>query len=380
MMIPMSRPLALALLIGIALGSPTFLHAAPDAAPAIPPAPTLEPVFADPLYQFTGVAVSTKGRLFVNYPYWLDAHKYSVVEVDKDAKDAKDGKTTPYPDEAWNSFQKGEDGQNKFVCVQAVYADDWDSLWIVDAAGIGLGDVYQHANKVVRIDLKTNKITRIYRFPEAVAGVKSYLNDIRVDVPRGFAYLTTSSNGGIVVLNLATGESRLVLHGHPSTTAEASYRFVVDGKQVRNAQGPLRIHSDGIALSPDGNKLYYKPLTDNKLYRVDTALLRDWKVPEMAIESGVEYLGRFVATDGMEMDSKGNLYLGDIENNRIVKITPDLQKLSLIEDASRLLWPDSYSIHRGYLYITCSQIEQMPAFHDGKNLTRLPYRIYRLKL
>ncbi|WP_093288526.1 L-dopachrome tautomerase-related protein [Verrucomicrobium sp. GAS474] len=346
----------------------------PAPAPVPPSSPALEEVFADPTYQFTGVAVSVSGRLFVCYPYWLDAHRYSVVEV------AKDGSTKPYPDATWNSFQKGENGQDKFVCAQAVYADDWGSLWVVDSAGIGLGDVYQHANKVVRIDLKTNKVTRVYRFPEAVAGAKSYLNDIRVDGPRGFAYLTSSSNGGIVVLNLATGESRLVLHGHPSTLSDPAYRFVVDGRELATAAGPAKIHSDGIALSPDRNKLYFKPLTDNKLYRIDTELLRDPKVPEMPIESAVESLGRFVATDGMEMDAKGNLYLGDIENNRIIKITPDLQKLSLIQDSSRLLWPDSYSLHGGYLYLTCSQINLMPAFHDGQNRFRPPFRIYRLKL
>src|SRR5690606_21170159 len=119
----------------------------------------LETVYTDSIYQFTGVAVSSSNRLFVNYPYWLDKHKYSVVEVKK-------GKAIPYPDEGWNSFKKGEDGQNKFVCVQAVYIDDQNYLWVVDAAGIGLGPIYQRSNKVVKINLTTDTIERIYRFPE----------------------------------------------------------------------------------------------------------------------------------------------------------------------------------------------------------------------
>ena len=163
-----------------------------------PESPKLETVFTDSIYQFTGVAVANNNRLFVNYPYWLDKHQYSVVEV-------KQGKAVPYPNAAWNSFKKGEDGQNKFVCVQAVYTDDQNYLWIVDAAGIGLGPVYQRSNKVIKINLATDAIERIYRFPEEIINDHVYLNDIRVDNQNGFAYMTDSSSGGLVVLNINSG-------------------------------------------------------------------------------------------------------------------------------------------------------------------------------
>jgi sugar lactone lactonase YvrE len=335
---------------------------------------TLETVFSDPTYQLCGVAVTPNSRIFVSYPYFQDKHKYSVVEV------AKDGTVKPFPDETWNSFKKGEDGKNKFVCVLAVYADNEGFLWIVDPAGIGLGDVYDHAAKVVKVDLKTNQIVRIYRFPDSVAGLKSYLNDIRIDTHRGFAYLTSSSNGGIVVLNIRNGASRFLLHGHPSTTSDPSYHFSPNGKELATAQGPMKINSDGIALSPDGQWLYYKPLTDDKLYRVKASLLRDFTTPEKQVEAGVQDLGHFVATDGMEMDHDGNLYVGDIENDRIVKISPDLKMTTLVQDKDKLIWPDSYSIANGFLYISCSQIKFMPWFNNGSDLTHFPYQLYRLKL
>lgn len=335
----------------------------------------LEEVFADSTYQLTGVAVSPSGRVFVNYPYWLDKHSYSVVEV------GKDGKASPYPDQTWNSFKKGENGQNKFVCVQAVFADEKGYLWIVDAAGIGLSDVYQKSNKVIQVDLKTNKIKRIYRFPEHVAGLNSYINDIRVDHKTGFAYMTSSANGGIVILNINSGESRLVLHHHYSTLSDTSYHFNMNGREMTNAKGVVKINSDGIALTPDKAWLYYKSLTDNKLYRVSTALLRNFKTPESAIEQGVEDLGKFVATDGMEFDRDGNLYMGDLEHSSIVKITPDQKMTVLIQDKDKLSWSDSYSVSDdGYLYISCSQIHQMPFFNNNQNLTKLPYRVFRLKI
>jgi sugar lactone lactonase YvrE len=335
----------------------------------------LEQVFVDSTYQLTGVAISPEGRLFVNYPYWLDKHSYSVVEVSKDQK------RVLYPDAAWNSFKKGDRGSAKFVCVQAVVADEENNLWIVDPAGIGLADVYQNSNKLVQIDLTTNKIKRIYTFPEKVAGPTTYINDIRLDRKNGFGYLTSSSNGGIVVINLKTGASRFVLHGHPSTLSDPAYHFTMNGKELNNAQGIVKINSDGIALSPDKAWLYYKPLTDNRLYRVSTDVLRDFGTTEEQIENKVEDLGKYVATDGMEMDADGNLYMGDLENSRIVKITPDKKMITLVQDKERLCWPDSYSISKdGYLYISCSQIHQMPWFNKNQNLTQYPYQVFRLKI
>jgi hypothetical protein len=78
----------------------------------------LEQVFSDETYQLTGVAVSKDGRVFTCYPLWPGPRKWGVVEiVGPDA-------CIPFPDENWNSWTQGDDGKNKWVCVQAVYVDD----------------------------------------------------------------------------------------------------------------------------------------------------------------------------------------------------------------------------------------------------------------
>jgi len=82
---------------------------------------SLTTVFLDDTYQFTGVAVSKTGRIFVNYPRWSDLHHYSLVEV-------VDGKPLPYPNLMMNSWNFGEDGRHQWVCVQAVYIDKEDVL------------------------------------------------------------------------------------------------------------------------------------------------------------------------------------------------------------------------------------------------------------
>ncbi len=334
----------------------------------------LEEIFADSTYQLTGVAVAND-RIFTNYPYWLEKHGMSVVEI-------KDGNAFAYPNQEWNSFKKGEDGQNKFVCVQAVVTDEKGFLWVVDAAGIGLGKVYKKSNKVVKINLGNNKIERIYRFPESVAGENVYLNDIRIDNESGFAYMTNSNTGGIVVLNIKTGESKRVLSDSKTVISDTTYHFSPLGTELKKADGTLlKVNSDGIALTPDKDWLYYKPLSDNKLYRIKTAVLKDFKTSENILEKSVENLGDFTTTDGMIFDKKGNLYVGDLEKNSIMKITPDLKMQTVIQDKEKLLWPDSYSIsENGYLYISTSQIQFMPWFQGGKEVFKKPFRIYRIKI
>src|SRR3954465_2107866 len=86
----------------------------------------LEMLFVDDTYQLTGVAVSQTGRLFTNYPYWSDIYRHAVVEVFPNYQ------STPYPDLSMNTWKPGDKETEKWICVQAVYTDDHNSLWVVD--------------------------------------------------------------------------------------------------------------------------------------------------------------------------------------------------------------------------------------------------------
>jgi sugar lactone lactonase YvrE len=333
----------------------------------------LEQVFTDDTYQLTGVAVSKDGRLFTCYPLWPGPHKWGVVEiVGADA-------CRPYPDEHWNSWKHGEDAKNKWVCVQAVYVDQDNYLWIVDPACPNMEEVYDNSFKLVKFNLATNSIEQVYRF-DGILSNKSYINDVRVDTRRKLAYLTNSNEGGIVVVNLETGTMRQVLQKHYSVKHDPSFTLVVDGKEFKKKGKPVHLRSDGIALTPDGEWLYYKPLTDNKLYRIQTEFLRNEELSEDEREAAVEDLGRFSVTDGMIFDNTGNLYLGDYQNYKMVKIDPEHEREDVVTD-ERLIWPDSYSISEdGYLYISCSQINKQPDYNEGENKRTTPYAIYRIKL
>ncbi len=332
----------------------------------------LQPVYSDNTYQFTGVAVSAKGRLFVTYPRWSDTYRYGVVEV-------INGKPVPYPDAATNKWAPGQDGMNKWVCVQTAYIDDQDKLYIVDPAAPKLGKVYNNSAKVVKFDLATNKIEKVYRFPGTIDN-QSYLNDIRVDTKRQMAYLTNSGTGGIVVLNLKTGQSRQVLQAHKSTHPDPNVKFIIDGHELKKQGQPVAFQSDGIALSPDRNYLYYKTITDKRLFRISTAALNNPALSGQQLAGQVQDLGNISNTDGMEFDRKGNLYLGDPTTYSMVQVTPDLKPHTWIKD-SRLIWPDTYSISKdGYIYITTSQIQKQPDYNNGVNKRTSPYMVFKVKL
>jgi sugar lactone lactonase YvrE len=334
----------------------------------------LEKVFEDDTYQLTGVAISAEGRLFTNYPLWSDVHKYSLVEV------LCDGSVQPYPNPEMNSWKEGDNGSEKWVCVQAVYIDDQNFMWVVDPAAPFMEQVYEDSHKVVKINLATNSIERVYPFT-GITGDKSYINDIRIDTSRQIGYLTNSNEGGIIVLDLQTGEGRQVLQNHYSVRSDPDFTFVIDGHELKKEGDPVKMQSDGIALSPDGEWLYYKPLTDKKLYRVKTEFLRNESPGNDELESKVEELGSFVTTDGMAFDKHGNLYLGDMQNYAIVRFTPDLNMETVVKD-ERLIWPDSYSLSKdgSYLYISTSQIQKQPDYNDGENKRTSPHSIFKIKL
>ena len=335
---------------------------------------SLQLVYSDSMYELTGVAVSKSGRMFTNYPLWNQPHKYDVVEITSTTE------SKPYPNLWSNSWHNGEEGFLKWVCVQAVYIDDEDKLWVVDPASPFMKGVYMHSYKLVKFNLATNKPEKIYRF-NYVADENSYVNDVRVDTHLNYAYLTNSNEGGIFVVDLNTGKIRQVLQGNFSVIADPDYQFTIDGKILKQKDAPVKINSDGIALTPDGAYLYYKPLTDNKLYRIQTKYLRNENLSAAQLGSKVEYLGKFTTTDGMIFDKNGNLYLGDVEHYRIMKITPDL-KMHVFAESPLLSWPDSYSIANGYLYVSCSQLQKQPKYNTASAQwpPATPFTIYRIKL
>src|SRR3954463_14201149 len=108
----------------------------------------------------------------------------------------------------------------------------------VDPAAPATAPVVQGGPKLVRIDLKTNKVTQVIHFDEKVAPQGSYLNDVRFSPDGRHAYLTDAgATGALVVVDLQSGRARRVLDGHPSTQPEKNVVVKIDGRELRRPAG-----------------------------------------------------------------------------------------------------------------------------------------------
>jgi sugar lactone lactonase YvrE len=328
-------------------------------------------------FRLVGIGVSAKGRVFATAPSSNVRSRFSMVEVDP-----KTGAVTPYPDAHWNEFSDQKEGKSEWISVQALWVDKADHLWALDPS-LPKVDQERLPPKLVEFDLSTNQPIRQYDF-KGVVSAKDSLNDLRIDTAHGYAYLTNAGNkGSLVVLDLKTGAARQVLIGDRSTFADPNQHLMIGKEIALRPDGTVTaIQADGIALSPDAEWLYYRPLTDHNYWRVPTSALRDARLSAADLARQVEYLGSSVLSGGLIMDGNGTLYGGDLEHRSVVSLnlTPGntLSSKVFVRDPSQLSWADGFAISDGYLYIADSHLWEV-AFKN--NLPRSgPFTIFKVKL
>ena len=131
----------------------------------------------------------------------------------------------------------------------------------------------------------------------------------------------------------------------------------------------------------DGKRLYYCALTTRRLFSVSTDALVDPNVTDTQVEQTVhEEPSRKGASDGLESDAEGNLYLTDYEHNAVVWRSSENKDSVLVSDR-RLLWPDTLAVASdGYLYVTANQLQRQPGYNRGKDLRQKPYYLFRVRI
>lgn len=289
--------------------------------------------------QVTGITLSDDGRMFVNFPRWRDGVPYSVAEV------LKDGSHKPYPNKEMNTWENGDKpSSHKFVCVQSVVVYK-DMLYVLDTRNPSMKQVIDVPALYV-FDIRKDELYRTYLLGNSTKPT-SYTNDLRVDEKAGKIYLTDSGAPGLIVLDIESGENYRVLDQHPFTTAEVNH-INAGGKGYDGT-----IHSDGIALDRNNDILYFHALTGYTLYGIPTGQLISRQIVEDAI-----FRMKTPAPDGMIMDEKGNLYMGDLENSAVVYLTPDHQKIHTLVQGGNISWPDTFTIYKDELYFTNSRIHE----------------------
>ncbi|MEM8744664.1 MAG: L-dopachrome tautomerase-related protein [Pseudomonadota bacterium] len=329
----------------------------------------LEIVAASPDFAMNGVTVTKGGRVFVSLPQWTASKSPSVAEI------LKDGSIRPYPGNSWNEFDLAEP-MDRFMNVNAVHSDGAGSLWVVDYAGPDFGPSIDGAQKLVRIDLGTNEVARVYRFDDDVLPESARLNDVRVDAQRGTAYISEFGVGAIIVVDLESGAAFRALDRHYSTRAHPDVMTTFLGKPFRTDF----LQVNDIELSADGETLYFQPTGGPILWKIETRHLAE-PAENAALEQHIKVAGKSMTIGGMTRNDDGLLYLGSVQDNAVWTMDPDTgDKKRLVQD-DRLLWPDAMSVGAdGYLYIPAPQLRLLPKLNDGADLTRGDFAVYRVKL
>jgi sugar lactone lactonase YvrE len=339
--------------------------------------PPLETVKTFDTFKLVGIGVSHEGRIFASAPAAQSGDR--LVEVN-----AQTGAIAPYPDATWNG--SGPDTEHEWAVPQAMWVDKADHLWVLDSGRPVMTGAGPSAKpKLVEFDLTSNKVIRNYDFGGTVATTDS-LNDVRIDLVHGYAYLTNIGNrGSLVVLDLKDGKSRQVLVGDRSTFADPQQHLMIGDQPAETADGKIvAIHADGIALSPDAEWVYYRPLTDHNYWRVPTSALIDARLTPDELSGTVQYLGSAELTGGLIMDQHGTLYGGDLEHSTVVALDLDpathkLKSRLFVRAPGRLSWADGFAISQGYLYIADSHLWEQATFKNHLPPSG-PFTIFRVKL
>lgn len=243
--------------------------------------------------------------------------------------------------------------------------DPADRLWVLDTGRVQtpngtIVEATYGGPKLVGINLSNNTVFQTIVFPPSVAPGDSYLNDVRFDLRsnvtasgKGVAYITDSSiegRTGLVVVDLGTGESWRHLQGSEYVQPATQFLAYVWGIPIYAYQAgqPLSFQSfgaDGIALSADGETLFFGGVGKRYLYSIPTARLRDHgPFSEVLAQASVVSRGQKGVSDGYETDTNGYIYHGNAEQNAISFYNPVNGTDSLFLRDPRINWVDTVSL------------------------------------
>jgi sugar lactone lactonase YvrE len=86
------------------------------------------------------------------------------------------------------------------------------------------------------------------------------------------------------------------------------------------------------------------------------------------------------ASDGLESDAEGRIYATNYEHNSIMRRNANGEWETIAYDP-HLLWPDTMSLaYDGNLYVTANQLHRQARFHNGRDLRRKPYTLFRINV
>ncbi|MBT3311281.1 MAG: hypothetical protein HN737_01015 [Desulfobacterales bacterium] len=316
------------------------------------------------------VSSAPDGRLFFSYHTMHKPERF----VEATIFEWVDGKAVPFPDSPL---------QKQFAGAMGINADQHQRLWIVIPGGAN-----NTQTRLMAISTKSGELIVDHVFPP---GVALLAQDMRVSPEGNTVYLADTGmlkfkSGAIIVFDIKNETTRTLLLDHPSVNPQDWYIRKQDGSPNRLAFGLLNfaVGVDGIALSRDGEWLYYGAINNNSMFRIRTGDLLNTSLDADALGNKVERVGPKPLSDGIELDGDNNVVITDVENGGIAMLTPK-GELSTLARSPGINWSDSVTIApNGDIYFTDSYLTGLmnsllkPADHDTIK-QKAPYTIYRIK-
>lgn len=285
----------------------------------------------------------------------------------------------------------------ELVSVQSLFCSQTNPgvMWVLDSGhSPGGQNLTEAAAKLLKVSLMPSggegRLDRIYTFPRSVLPPTGYLNDVRVD-GKGFAYITDSNSGSIVVLSLASGKSHVWTDERMSVHLESGEKFQIGEKDMSF----LPAQVDGIAYSKFDDMLYWKPVVRSSLYGIKAQRVRDaFETQEACVSLNndscrnklagmsslvrdVNDMGKVGFHDGLDADLQGNVYLTDLVQGSIQCLARN-GTLSLMTDQQAMHWPDCVIVAEGSLFVLTTQVHLMPFLNEGKDLRQDGNKLLRI--
>ncbi len=313
------------------------------------------------------LAVSEDGRIFFSL--------HPEGRPDIKVAELVNGNVRPYPSMA---FQGSGNLDVFFDTVLSVRIDSQNRLWTLDLANHGLGQP-----RLLAFDLATDQVVHQFDFPDALAGFGSHLNDFQIDPAGDTIFIADASilakSPAILVYDINRKACRRLLEKHPAVMPEPYIPVVQGIKMHIFGIFAVRPGVDSIALDKSGNWLYFAPVTNNYMYRIQSRYLKDESLSATDLAARVEVFALKTMSDGLTMDVEDNIYITDLEHSAIVRLTPEGRLETLLKN-DRLRWPDGLGYGPdGWLYITCSALHQVIGRTPGFISSKSPFQIYRFK-
>jgi len=313
-----------------------------------------------------GIHFDAQGRAFVSTPRLVSADSPATLSILDTSASTGPARLTAFPSSAANAVSGAPENHLRNVLGFHIdHRNGW--LWALDQGFVaGEAIAPKGAQKIMVFELRTGKLVKTIALDTVADRKGSFLNDIVVDEARKIAYVSDSglrsapdNQAGLIVVDFGTGRARRLLDRHASLMPQPGVKVMSHGEEVWPGK-PLVLGVNGIALSPDGQTLYWTVTTGTHAYAMPTALLRDPRAGKVALARAVRDLGEVGGnTDGIVTDAEGRLYITDVSRNGIVEYDPHTGSMRLLAADEGVHWPDTPAIGAdGRLVFTSSNLNR----------------------